>query len=75
MNPVPTPGGSSYNVGADHRAGAFDQRGLEMRDDILVYTTEPLANNFDEKQGVVAHNQVHHSPAYPSSITLSVVKQ
>jgi hypothetical protein len=180
MNPVPTPGGSSYNVGADHRAGAFDQRSLEMRDDILVYTTEPLdrgidvsgpvdvtlfvssdrkdtdftvklidvqpdgtawniddniqrvryregydkppvwmekgkvykvtfqpmqtsnyfaagdrlrieisssnfplydrnlntgGNNFDETQGVVAHNQVHHSPAYPSSITLSVVKQ
>jgi uncharacterized protein len=179
MNPVPTPGGSSYNVGADHRAGAFDQRGLEMRDDILIYTTEPLAkgmevsgpvdvtlyvssdvkdtdftvklvdvqpdgtawniddniqraryregydkppvwmekgkiykvsfqpmqtsnyfaagdrmrieisssnfplydrnlntggNNFDETQGVVAHNQVHHSSAYPSSITLSVVE-
>lgn len=179
MNAVPTPGGSSYNVGADHRAGAFDQRGLEMRDDILVYTTDPLAkgievsgpvdvtlyvssdvkdtdftvklvdvqpdgtawniddniqrvryregydkppvwmekgkiykvsfqpmqtsnyfaagdrlrieisssnfplydrnlntggNNFDETQGVVARNQVHHSSAYPSSITLSVVE-
>ena len=31
-------------------------------------------NNFDETQGVVAHNQVHHSSAYPSSITLSVVE-
>ena len=180
MNPVPTPGGSSYNAGADHHAGAFDQRGLEMRDDILVYTTEPLAkgievsgpvdvtlyvssdardtdftvklvdvqpdgtawniddniqrvryregydkppvwmekgkvyqvtlqpmqtssyfaagdrlrieisssnfplydrnlntggNNFDETQSVVAHNQVHHSSTYPSSITLSVIEQ
>jgi putative CocE/NonD family hydrolase len=179
MNPVPTPGGSSYGVGADHHAGAFDQRGLEIRDDILVYTTEPLAkgvevsgpvdvtlyvssdakdtdftvklidvrpdgtawniddniqrvryregydeppvymekgkvykvtfqpmqtsnyfaagdrlrievsssnfplydrnlntggNNFDETKGVVAHNQVHHSATYPSSITLSVVE-
>jgi uncharacterized protein len=179
MNPVPSPGGSSYSVGSDHRAGAFDQRGLEMRDDILVYTTEPFVkgievsgpvdvilyvssdakdtdftvklidvqpdgtawnlddnlqrlryregydkppvrmekgkvykvtlqpmqtsnyfaagdrlrveisssnfplydrnlntggNNFDETQGVVAHNQVHHSSAYPSSITLSVVE-
>jgi hypothetical protein len=178
MNPVPTPGGSSYNMGADHRAGAFDQRSLEMRDDVLVYTTQPLANgievsgpvdvtlyvssdvkdtdftaklvdvqpdgtawniddniqrvryregydkppvwmekgkvykvtfqpmqtsnyfaagdrlrieisssnfplydrnlntggnNFDETQGVVAHNEVHHSSAYPSSVTLSVV--
>lgn len=179
MNPVPTPGGSSYSVGADHRAGAFDQRGLEMRDDILVYTTAPLAKgievsgpvdvtlyvssdvkdtdftvklvdvqpdgtawniddniqrvryregydrppvwmekgkvykvtfqpmqtsnyfasgdrlrieisssnfplydrnlntggrNFDETKYFVAHNQVHHSPAYPSSVTLSVVE-
>jgi uncharacterized protein len=31
-------------------------------------------NNFDESQGVVAHNQVHHSSTYPSSITLSVVE-
>jgi uncharacterized protein len=31
-------------------------------------------NNFDETQPVVAHNEVHHSAAYPSSITLSVVK-
>ena len=179
MNPVPTPGGSSYSIGADHRAGAFDQRGLEMRDDILVYTTEPLAkgievsgpvdvtlyvssdakdtdftvklidvqpdgtawniddnvqrvryregydkapvwmergkvykvgfqpmqtsnyfapgdrlrieisssnfplydrnlntggNNYDETRSVVAHNEVHHSTQYPSSITLSVVE-
>jgi putative CocE/NonD family hydrolase len=180
MNPVPTPGGSSYNLGADHRAGAFDQRGLEMRNDILVYTTEPLSkgiqvsgpvdvilyvssdakdtdftvklidvqpdgtawnlddniqrvryregydkppvwmekgkvykvtfqpmqtsnyfapgdrlrieisssnfplydrnlntggNNYDETTGVVAHNEVHHSAEYPSSVTLSVVEQ
>jgi hypothetical protein len=31
-------------------------------------------NNYDEKEGVVAHNQVHHSRAYPSQITVSVVK-
>ncbi len=29
--------------------------------------------NYDEAQGVVAHNAVHHSARYPSSITLSVV--
>ena len=32
-------------------------------------------NNFDETKGVVAHNQVHHSAAYPSSVTLSVVER
>jgi predicted acyl esterase len=31
--------------------------------------------NYDEAQGVVAHNAVHHSGQYPSSITLSVVKR
>jgi putative CocE/NonD family hydrolase len=31
-------------------------------------------NNYDETQGVSAHNQVHHSTQYPSTITLSVVK-
>jgi putative CocE/NonD family hydrolase len=30
--------------------------------------------NYDETTGVVAHNAVHHSRAYPSSITLSVVR-
>jgi hypothetical protein len=32
-------------------------------------------NNFDESAGVVAHNQIHHSAQYPSSITLSVVSK
>ena len=30
-------------------------------------------NNYDETKGVIAHNEVHHSQSYPSSITLSVV--
>jgi hypothetical protein len=32
-------------------------------------------NNYDESTGVVAHNQIHHSVQYPSSITLSVMKK
>jgi hypothetical protein len=32
-------------------------------------------NNYDESVGLVAHNQIHHSTQYPSSITLSVVKK
>jgi hypothetical protein len=46
-NPVPTPGGSSYGVGADHRAGSFDQRAIEARNDVLVYTTEPLKEGLE----------------------------
>ena len=179
MNPVPTRGGGFCCMGADYKPGAVDQRPLEARDDVLVYSTGPLAegmevtgpvevtlyvssdakdtdftvklidvlpdgtaynideniqraryregydkppvwmekdkvykiafqpmqtsnyfapgeelrieisssnfprydrnlntggNNYDEVKAVVAHNQVHHSTQYPSTITLSVVK-
>jgi len=30
-------------------------------------------NNYDETEGVVAHNKVHHSAVYPSHIRLSIV--
>jgi len=32
-------------------------------------------NNFDEKEGVVAHNKVHHSNEYPSQIRIPIVKK
>ena len=32
-------------------------------------------NNYDEVEGVVAHNKVHHSAAYPSQIRLPIVKR
>lgn len=31
-------------------------------------------NNYDEKEGIVAHNQIHHSAAYPSQVRLPLVK-
>jgi uncharacterized protein len=31
-------------------------------------------HNYDETQTVVAHNSVHHSKQYPSSVTITVVK-
>jgi hypothetical protein len=31
-------------------------------------------NNYDEVQGVVARNRVHHSKQYPSKIAISVVR-
>jgi putative CocE/NonD family hydrolase len=180
MNPVPTHGGGFCCLGADYKPGALDQRGLETRDDILVYSTAPLkegievsgaidvtlyvssdakdtdftvklievlpdgtaynieeniqrvryregydkppvwmekgkvykvtlqpmqtsnffapghqlrievsssnfprfdrnlntgGQNYNESHGIVAHNEIHHSSQYPSSITLSVVKK
>jgi predicted acyl esterase len=31
--------------------------------------------NYDESQGVVARNAVHHSKQYPSEIKITVVKK
>lgn len=179
MNPVPSYGGNVCCTGNAIRGGAFDQRKMEARHDILVYTSEPLeegievsgfiestlylssdvkdtditvklldvypdgraynldetiqrvryregydkevfmeagevykvdltpmatsnyfakghririevsssnfprftrnlntgGNNFDETEAVVAHNQIHHSAAYPSQIRLPMIKQ
>ncbi len=180
VNPVPSYGGNVCCTGNAVQGGAFDQRKMEERPDILVYTTEPLkeslelsgpiavtlyvssdardtdftvklidvypdgpaynldetiqrvryrngydqpvafmepgkvykvalqpmttsnyfpaghririevsssnfprfdrnlntgGNNYDEAQGVLAHNQVHHSREYPSQVTVTVVKR
>ncbi|HEX5731658.1 MAG TPA: CocE/NonD family hydrolase [Blastocatellia bacterium] len=42
MNPVPSYGGNVCCTGNAVAGGAFDQRKMEERSDILVYTTEPL---------------------------------
>jgi putative CocE/NonD family hydrolase len=177
MNPVPTNGGGFCCLGPEYKPGAVDQRGVEARNDVLVYSTGPLkegievsgpidvtlyvssdakdtdftvklvevlpdgtaynieeniqrvryregytkpvwmergkvykvtfqpmqtsnyfapghqlrieisssnfpqfdrnlntgGENYNESQGIVAHNEVHHSAQYPSSVTLSVV--
>jgi putative CocE/NonD family hydrolase len=176
--PVPMHGGGFCCMGPTYRSGSFDQRQMETRHDILVYSTEPLkegievggpvevtlyvssdardtdftvklvdvypdgraynvddtiqraryregydkkvfmekgrvyklpvssmstsnyfgpghririevsssnfpryarnlntgGNNYDEAEGVIAHNKIHHSKKYPSQIRLSVVK-
>ncbi len=30
-------------------------------------------NNYDEKEGIVAHNSIHHSAEYPSQISLPII--
>jgi uncharacterized protein len=42
MNPVPSYGGNVCCTGNAITAGAFDQRKMEARADILVYTSDPL---------------------------------
>src|SRR5690606_11538618 len=42
LNPTPTVGGGDCCNGGIVIPGAFDQRGVEARDDVLVYTSDPL---------------------------------
>lgn len=47
MNPVPSYGGNVCCTGNAVQAGSFDQRRMETRQDILVYTTDPLAEGME----------------------------
>ena len=47
MNPVPTVGGGLCCDPAFMAPGAYDQRWLEGRDDVLVYSTPPLAQDVE----------------------------
>ncbi|MFN5462958.1 MAG: CocE/NonD family hydrolase, partial [Bacteroidota bacterium] len=42
MNPVPSNGGNVCCTGNAVQGGAMDQQEMELREDILVYTTDPL---------------------------------
>ncbi len=46
MNPVPTHGGANMHF-MMHLVGVKDQRKIERRADVLVYTTEPLAETWE----------------------------
>jgi len=47
LNPVPTHGGGFCCMGSDYKPGALDQRAMETRDDILVYSTGPLKEGIE----------------------------
>ncbi len=47
MNPVPSYGGNVCCTGNAVQAGSFDQRRMETRRDILVYTTDPLPEGLE----------------------------
>lgn len=47
MNPVPSYGGNVCCTGNAIAAGSFDQRKMEERSDILVYSTEPLKEGIE----------------------------
>jgi hypothetical protein len=47
MNPVPSYGGNVCCTGNAVTGGAFDQRKMEARNDILVYSSEPLKDGIE----------------------------
>ncbi|HZD03930.1 MAG TPA: CocE/NonD family hydrolase, partial [Longimicrobiales bacterium] len=47
MDPVVSHGGNVCCIGGAIQAGSFDQRGMEERPDILVYSSEPLAEDLE----------------------------
>jgi hypothetical protein len=47
MNPVPSHGGNVCCTGNAVQGGAFDQQELELRPDILVYTSQPLREGME----------------------------
>lgn len=54
MNPVPTIGGGDCCNGGLTAAGAADQRPVEARSDVLVYTSEPMTDPLEVTGGVEA---------------------
>ncbi len=47
LNPVPSYGGNVCCTGNAIQAGAFDQRRIEARSDVLVYTSAPLTDGLE----------------------------
>jgi len=72
MNPVPSYGGNVCCTGNAIRAGAFDQRKMETREDILVYTSPPFADGV-ELSGPITPTLYVSSDARDTDFTVKVI--
>src|SRR5437016_7919002 len=72
MNPVPSYGGNVCCTGTAVTAGAFDQRKMEARADILVYSSEPLKEGM-EVSGPIEATLYVSSDARDTDITVKVL--
>ena len=71
-NPVPSYGGNVCCTGNAVTGGAFDQRGQEARQDILVYTTEPFKQG-TEVSGPIDVTLYVSSDAKDTDFTVKVI--
>jgi uncharacterized protein len=72
MNPVPSYGGNVCCEGNAVTGGAFDQRGMETRNDILVYTSEPLKEGI-EVSGPIDATLYVSSDVKDSDVTVKII--
>jgi uncharacterized protein len=72
MYPVPSTGGNVCCMGNALSGGAYDQRQLETRNDILVYTTSPFTKGV-ELTGSIETTLFVSSDAKDSDITIKIL--
>ena len=72
MNPVPSYGGNVCCTGNAVQAGSFDQRKMESRADILVYTSEPFKDGL-ELSGPITPTLYVSSDAKDTDFTVKVL--
>jgi putative CocE/NonD family hydrolase len=72
MNPVPSYGGNVCCTGTAVQAGAFDQRKMEARNDILVYTSAPFKEG-TELSGPIEPTLYVSSDARDTDFTVKVL--
>ena len=72
MDPVPSYGGNVCCTGTAVQGGSFDQRKMEARPDILVYTSEPLGEGM-EVSGPVEVTLYVSSDAKDTDFTVKLI--
>jgi uncharacterized protein len=72
MNPVPSHGGNVCCTGNAVQGGAFDQRTIQERPDVLVYTSEPLTEGV-EVSGPVEVTLYVSSDAKDTDFTVKLI--
>jgi putative CocE/NonD family hydrolase len=72
LNPVPSTGGNVCCTGNAIQGGSFDQSTLELRDDILVYTSDSLIEGI-EVTGFIESTLYVSSTGTDSDITLKLI--
>ena len=72
MNPVPSYGGNVCCTGNAVQGGAFDQQQMEARNDILVYTSEPLEDGI-EISGFIESKLFLSSDVKDTDVTIKII--